>query len=230
MAAGLPVVASDYDGYRDAVTADVGVRVPTRWLADPGFLRDLSPVLYERPLHLLLGQGLEVDLAALEGALVGLHEDRARREAMGRAAAARALAVYDWRAVVPRYEAVWRELGARPLAPAAPDAAAAPHPLGLDYGRVFAGYPTAGWEPQRKVRPTEAGRAVLGGDGRWVYLYPELRQILSEREVVEAVRLAGDGAPLGALEAGLRAAFPAAPPWRARVAVAWAVKHGLLGE
>jgi len=223
MAAGLPVIASDYDGYKDTVTPEAGIRVPTRWLADPAFLRDLSPILYERPLHLFLGQGLEVDLAALESALVELYLDAGRRAAMGRAAARRAESIYDWRAVIPRYEAVWRGLAARPFAPAA----GAAHPLGMDYGRVFGHYPTAGWDPARVVRATEAGRAVLGGFQHLIY--PELRQILSDAEVLEGVRLAGGGLALGDLVAGLALAFPAAPAWRGRVTAAWLLKHGLVG-
>jgi glycosyltransferase involved in cell wall biosynthesis len=223
MASGLPVIASDYDGYRETVTPEVGIRVPTSWVADPGFLRDLSPILYERPLHLALGQGLEVDLAALESALLVLALDRDRRAEMGRAAARRAEAEYDWSAVIPRYEAVWRELASRPFAPGP----AVPHPLGLDYARVFGHYPTAGWDPSRVVRATETGRAALGGFPHLIY--PELRQLLSEAEVLEGVRLAQEGLALGELVAALGRAFPAAPAWRPRIAAAWLLKHGLLG-
>ncbi len=66
MAAGLPVVVSDFDGYKDTVDAEVGVRVPTRLNADWAELSELAPLLYERPLHLVLGQSVEVDLAVFE--------------------------------------------------------------------------------------------------------------------------------------------------------------------
>ena len=66
---GLPVVMSDFDGYKDTVDEEVGVRVPARFAAPLDRVSELSGLLYERPLHLFLGQAMEIDLPALETAL-----------------------------------------------------------------------------------------------------------------------------------------------------------------
>ena len=130
LAAGLPAVVSDFDGYKDTVTPDVGIRIPTRWNPDLSFVSDLAPVLYERPLHLLLGQSVEVDLSALEIALDDLCGDADRRADMSRRAAAHATAQYDWRVIIPAYEAVWKKLAAGPPeAPPAPPSIIPGHEL-----------------------------------------------------------------------------------------------------
>ena len=60
MGAGLPVIVSDFNGYKDTVQEGVGLRVTTRWNTEMDFLSDLAPLLYERPLHLFLGQAIEL--------------------------------------------------------------------------------------------------------------------------------------------------------------------------
>ncbi|MEE2751399.1 MAG: glycosyltransferase family 4 protein, partial [Myxococcota bacterium] len=100
MAAGLPVIASDLDGYKDTVSEEVGIRVPTHWNADMSFLSEIGPLLYERPLHLFLGQGIEVDLVALGEAFETFYSDPEGLEARGRAASERARNLYDWPKVI----------------------------------------------------------------------------------------------------------------------------------
>lgn len=224
MAAGLPVVVSDFDGYRETVTPDAGLRIPTRWNASLDFLRDLSPILYERPLHLFLGQSLEVDLPALEGALAALYEDEPRRAAMAKAAAARGES-FDWRRVIPRYEQVWRRLAAKRLAPARPEG---PHPLGMDFERIFARFPTEGFRPERAVKPSPLADSLCA-DGNNAYpIFPELQNLVTDAEVLEALELARPGIAAGALAEALARRHPELPPWRARYAIAWLLKHGLL--
>ena len=132
LAAGVPVVASDFDGYRDTVDEEVGVRVPTRLNADWAELSELAPLLYERPLHLVLAQSIEVELAPLETALRALIADRPRREQLGKAAAERARTRFDWSVVIPKYEYEWHRLAATGAQPSGRS-----HPLKLDYGDFF---------------------------------------------------------------------------------------------
>ena len=88
MAAGLAPISSDFDGYKDTVPPDAGIRVKTPWHADHSFLSELRPLLHERPLHLLLGQTVEVDLGELEEAIVALAADDCRRVDLSRRAIA----------------------------------------------------------------------------------------------------------------------------------------------
>ena len=122
MAAGLPVIASDWDGYRETVRDGVdGFLVPTSQPADPACA--LAPseayedgrLSYDRYIghaHLMVG----VNVPRCTEALVRLIQDPALRASMGAAGRERAGAVYDWAVVMTQYQALWAEQDARRLA------------------------------------------------------------------------------------------------------------------
>lgn len=159
-AAGKPVIASDYDGYRDLVLhGRTGLLVPT---LDGGAVDDVSllaPLLYDSAYHLWLAQDVAVDVGALAGFLRRMLRPEARRE-MGDMARAHA-ANFDWPAIIDRYLELWERLAAEP-APE-PGQGASRHPLTLDYGRVFAGYPARRLGDGDLLEATELGQAVYRG-------------------------------------------------------------------
>ncbi|MHB1036192.1 MAG: glycosyltransferase family 4 protein [Pirellulales bacterium] len=150
MAAGLPVVASDWDGYRDTVRHGIdGFRVPTLMPA-AGAGEELARryACEEDDYDHYIGnasQCVAVDVAACAeafGRLVG-NEDLRRK--MGESARSRALTCFDWSVVVRAYQDLWRELAqrrtnARELTPRGKDSAA--HPLRDDPFAVFACFAT----------------------------------------------------------------------------------------
>ncbi len=232
MAAGLPAIVSDFDGYKDTVIPEVGIRITTRWHADQSFLSELGPLLYERPLHLLLGQSVEVDLDELEEAIVALAADDRRRADMSRRAIAHARSRFDWRVIVAAYEAVWRRLAARPRPSAAGMAPDARPPLAMSFGEIFSHYPSGTIAPARPLARTEVARALCAAQNGYI-IYPELKNVFSGDDVMAALALVGDreGADrvtVGALTEELQSRFPWAPLWRARMLVIWLLKHGLV--
>ena len=150
MAAGLPSVISDWDGYKDTVRDGVdGFRVPVA-MARAGLGRDLA-LSYAQGWSGYDGfvasaaQFTAADIPAAIEALGRLIESPDLRARMGAAAQARAKEVFDWRNIIPQYEALWAELDARRRA--APDSAsrgreAADNPWRLDPFRMFASYPS----------------------------------------------------------------------------------------
>lgn len=150
MAAGLPVVVSDWDGYKDTVRDGVdGIRVPTALPALGAAAAlvqsyDRGLIDYDRFVG-YQSQHCAVDIDAAAAAFVALlaHPERAR--AMGEAGMLRA-ADYRWSTVYARYQALWSELDARRRAhledrkpdPQAPLRASRPHPEAL-----YAAFPTA---------------------------------------------------------------------------------------
>ena len=130
MAAGLPVVITDWNGYRDTLEDGVqGIAVPTI-SAPPGDGQDV--VAHYRSGRYSYGsyiartaQFTAVDIDAATAAYSRLIADADLRRRMGDAGRARAYSVYDWPAIVPAYESLWDELAARqkadpeitPLAP-----------------------------------------------------------------------------------------------------------------
>ena len=149
MAAGLPVVVTDWDGYRDTVRDGVdGFCVPTA-MPPAGLGLDLAR-RYDAgqdTYDLYCGYTCElvaVDVAATAQAFDRLLSDPALRRRMGEAGRARARDVYDWRHIMTQYRALWAHLGEQrrhaddfhgPMQlNQAPDR--------LDPFELFAGYPT----------------------------------------------------------------------------------------
>lgn len=115
MAAGLPVVVTDWDGYRDTVREGVdGFRVQTMAPA-AGLLGDLSHrhALGIDTYDMYCGHSssfVAVDSDALAESFTTLFNSPSLRQQMGDAGRARAREVYDWKAIIGRYEAFWSEL------------------------------------------------------------------------------------------------------------------------
>lgn len=159
-AAGKPVIASDYDGYRDLVVqGKTGLLVPSADSGEVGDVSLLAPLLYDTAYHLWLAQDVAVDVGELAGSL-RLMLRREVREEMGRAALGHS-AAFDWPAVIGRYLALWERLGAEP-APE-PGQGVGLHPLAVDHGRVFAAYPTRRLRGEDMLEVTDLGRAVCRG-------------------------------------------------------------------
>lgn len=156
-AVGKPVIASDYDGYRDLVLhGRTGLLVPT---LDGGAVDDVSllaPLLYDSAYHLWLAQDVAVDVGMLAGFLRRMLRPEVRRE-MGDMARIHAVN-FDWSAVIDGYLELWDRLAAQP-APE-PGQGVSRHPLSMDYGRVFAGYPARRLCEGDLLEATELGQAV----------------------------------------------------------------------
>ena len=150
MAAGLPVLVTDWDGYRDTVRDGVdGVRVPTL-APEPGAGGELA-MLYETEAMsydqycLAAANATAVDIRRAAEALIALVRDPGVRARMGAAARRRAVETYDWRHIVAAYQALTIDLAARRhVAPerAAPAATEPRHPLRDDPFTLFAAYPS----------------------------------------------------------------------------------------
>src|SRR6185436_6468492 len=149
MAAGLPSVVSDWDGYRDTIEHGVhGMRIPTL-APPPGQGDDLADAhaaeldTYDRYCG-YASQFVAVDVAATADAYVALIGNTDLRRRLGETARATALAAFDWRHVVARYQELWSDLAERRKS--APESAAAagrtPWPARPDPFAAFASYPS----------------------------------------------------------------------------------------
>jgi glycosyltransferase involved in cell wall biosynthesis len=149
MAAGLPSVVSDWDGYRDTIEQDVhGIRVPTL-APPPGQGDDLADAhaietdTYDRYCG-YASQFVAVDVAATAEAYVALIGNADLRRRMGEAARATALAKFDWRHIIARYQDLWADLAERRQAAvdSAPGTSRMPCPARPDPFAAFASYPS----------------------------------------------------------------------------------------
>ncbi|MFH0900863.1 MAG: glycosyltransferase family 4 protein [Pseudomonadota bacterium] len=225
MAAGLPVVVSDYDGYKDTATEEVGIRVPTRACADLSELADLAILMYERPLHLMLGQNVEVDLAALEEAIVEMHQNERRRTAAAQNARRRARDLYAWPRVIASYEREWRRLAAMP---SGRHERPARNPLSLDYDTAFANYPSERLSTERTVQRTPFAEEAIAKGGHPIY--PELRYLISDPRVALVYQSSVEPVTIARLTSLLVDSDPQRPAWHAQYLIGWMLKHGMLGS
>ena len=118
MAAGLPVVVSDWDGYKDTVRHGIdGFRVPTLSLppgqgANLANRYDLDLINFDY-YSAYASQLVAVDVAGAANAYRKLIDDSELRVRMGAAGARHAREVFDWSVIMRRYLALWDELNER---------------------------------------------------------------------------------------------------------------------
>ncbi|WP_226886614.1 glycosyltransferase family 4 protein [Nisaea nitritireducens] len=115
MAAGLPAVVSDWDGYKDTIIdGETGFRVPTTTpAAGDGFEQAFRYQTGQDNYDRFIGRAsmmTSCDLDAAADALVRLAEDPELRARMGDAGRARARTHYDWSVIIRSYEDLWLEL------------------------------------------------------------------------------------------------------------------------
>jgi hypothetical protein len=241
MAAGLPVIVSDWSGMKDTVPPEAGFRIPTETARS-----DLSAYLGRRHFNDTdtYGQYLSqlsaltcIDLRALTAALVALAGNPGLRERMGRAGQAHARQTYDWQAVIPAYEALWAEQAA--MLHHARSSGSAPSPMrATDLpphpgpGVFFAGYPSrSGPDPDARFCASSAV-AGLPPVAKMLELrhYAALKRLIESPEriaaLLEAATAAGSAGGLLhdlARDAGL-------PEPAAMRAILWLMKYGYVEQ
>ncbi|MFO1147611.1 MAG: glycosyltransferase family 4 protein [Alsobacter sp.] len=147
MASGLPVVVTDWDGYRDTVRDGVdGFRVPTAMPASGA--GEAFAARYERgtlnydQYCCVTCLSVAVDLGVLVDRLAALVSDAGLRRRMGEAGRAHVRSLYDWTRVYGLYKEVWRECEALRRAAASAESAPQAPASSLDPFELFASYPT----------------------------------------------------------------------------------------
>ncbi|MTW22766.1 glycosyltransferase family 4 protein [Allochromatium palmeri] len=235
MAAGLPAVVSDWNGYKDTVRDGVdGFRIPTRMPA-PGEGADLAwrhasgETTYDRYCG-ETSQLVSVDVKACADAFERLLTDPELRALLGEAGAQRARELFDWSVIVRSYETLWHELNLRRIhkAESVPRVGTHPaHPARPDPFTLFASYPTSHLRPETRLLATADAksryRSLLdaGSVSFSDYVLPPAKSL----SVV--LQHFAEGAELGPLLDSKSAGDARLTLTRA---VHWALKYGLLEE
>jgi glycosyltransferase involved in cell wall biosynthesis len=230
MAAGLPSVVTDWDGYKDTVRDGVdGFRVPTiaprpGQGADLAYWFDNLWMNYDNYVG-AAGQLTAIDYDAAEAAISALVLNPELRRRMGEAAKVRAREVFDWEAIIPQYQALWAEQNARRLA-APPAAADRDNPFRPDPFTNFRSYPTRHLLSETRVRSVgvswDEAKALLVGP---LVSYSSFnRPTLVEAE--QALRWLG-GRP-DATAAEVAAQFPVARRSFMERGLLWLARYGLV--
>lgn len=159
MAAGLPVVVSDWDGYKETVRDGIdGFRIPT--MSMPSGTGQALADFYEMGVydyHKYCGstsQLVAVDVSRAADAYSRLIKDADLRHKMGAAGQERAHTEFDWVHVFRKYVDLWEELEERRRS--GPTLYPASHrrqrPDRMDPFTIFGSYPTSSITPEVRIK------------------------------------------------------------------------------
>jgi starch synthase len=160
MAAGLPVIVSDWDGYRDAVRPQLdGFTITTTAPPLP-----TGQIIGERYYNHLdnygeyltaAAQSTAIDIQQTTNAIVTLANDSVLRQRMGQSGRQRVAETYDWQHIIAAYTALWTELGQRrrraPPPSPFPERWPAAHPAYPNPYAMFASFPSTMLTPESRL-------------------------------------------------------------------------------
>lgn len=110
MAAGLPAVVSDWDGYKDIVEEGIsGFRIPTLWGPCSSHVEIQAEMYVFAADHFAMSQGVVIDEDLFVARLSQLLSSKEFRETMGTKAVQSAKR-FDWKHIVSQYEELWKSL------------------------------------------------------------------------------------------------------------------------
>ncbi len=232
MAAGLPVIVSDWDGYKDTVRDGVdGFRIPTV-MPQAGSGIDLAERYANGTdtydFHCgFASQFVALDAKALDEAFKNLIANPQLRRTMGDSGRKRAHAEYDWAVIYRRYQALWDELAERRRADPDlhPPVDITARPDRSDPFAAFAGYATTQIGPTHLVTLREEAsnlglHRALALNAFALKLQPDavvcaaIVSFLTERGPQKVSRITD--------------LFPGTPAWQLQRSLVWLAKMELL--
>lgn len=178
MASGLPVIASDWDGYKETIVhSKTGFKVPTYWAKCDNTICSLAPIsnVFGWTLdHLYLAQSTCVDIQKMSEYLTLLIKNKELSKKLGDNARRHVLENYDWKVVIKSYEDLWTMLHKR-VNSSPPEATYLFQPRYFD---TFKHYATNILDGQTKLRTTQYGIDVLE-EKAVCEIYDEMQFMLS---------------------------------------------------
>jgi len=220
LAAGLPLIVSDFSGYREIVTSDVARMVPTRWCNLDLFSHmELGPLADEAALHRYMAQSVSVDINDLADAMNELFTHPETRAEMGALARKRFDDQYSYPIIIDRLEAFWLEVkkdfnrdtlpeGSRPLFP--------------DYFRSFSHYFTEHIGPDDPVKSTDFALGLLQSKQDYPLL-PGMDQVVDPANIRTIIAQAREPQTVGDLLDQMGRQRD-----KGHYQIMWMIKHGLL--
>jgi hypothetical protein len=228
-ASSLPVIASDFDGYRDLVEhGRTGFLVPTLGPLAASDTDVRSCFVSAGEYHLRLAQQCVVEQVPLADAMARLALDRELRLSMGALARRRVLREYSWDGVVRQYVRLWDRLADISISREEETRLrGARHPAHPPYMEIFGAYYSSrlaeACKNGRMVRWSRAGEAIYRGEDKLV-VYQLVEDNVQEDTLQRLLFSARKPVPLAKLVNS---------PGSGRISdgdfmLLWALKHDLL--
>lgn len=220
--AGLPVVASDYNGYRELIYHNKnGFLIPTLGPDKTEYIDDLAPLIFDSESHLLLAQSCGFDLHVLAGTMIRLIADPELRKKTGKNAKINA-AEYTWDKIIQSYVSCWKELNNLEDKRSLKDQK---HPVHTSYSDIFSHYTTDSWI-NSVVSLSKLGQAVYREKDHLV-IYSGLSDFIDKEKIRMLLFLSRSPIKTPTLIARLCAALDLDQNL-SRLIISWAIKQGLL--
>lgn len=183
MRAGIPVILSDWNGYRDLiVSGQEGFLIKTASADHDDISRSLS-LVSKTQAQLIQAQGVAVDIEALKLALSTLLMDESVREKMSEAAIRRVNETFSWPLLIEQYHKLVEELGQ--------EASRIRHhqgrAVGMPYQEVFGHYATVALQETDVLVTTDRGLRVLLMSEKG-FFFNQLSHLLDKNEIREVIR------------------------------------------
>ena len=229
LAAGLPAVVSDWNGYKDTVRDRVdGFRIPTWMPATP--MGQNYALNYETGVSNydeycgVTCQNVSVDHGALVEAIYRLVEDPSLRAQMGQQGKIQARQEFDWSVIIGKYFALWHELAdIRGSYIDGSDVSAPPVAPGRrDPFDVFASYPTRQIDHRTRVLKSDLDRDWSELRQHWLFSYTAAT--LPSADIIASLMAAAEDNTKKSIEALARESN--VPLDAALLAVSWLAKIG----
>jgi D-inositol-3-phosphate glycosyltransferase len=226
MACGLPIVATDWDGYREIVVdGETGHLVPTWWGRCDEDFNLLSLMGAWETDHFFLTQSIAFSVDRLVEILSSLLRDAEKRQEMGRKGRARVEEMFCWEIIIRQYEHLW--LQCQNLLT---NFITAPSNFSLPrFWQTFSHYPTYAVTPSTKVLLTPLGYSLTEGQDA-ILIYDELRFFLDD-DLLDFLLEAVYSASSKTVEEILRDARRENPSWSSSFVtyhLLWLAKQGFL--
>lgn len=227
MASGLPVVCSDFNGYRELIRDnETGFLISTYGLAKtPSFIQAAEGVLQPPVMRLFHSQMVAVDLGEMAEAFLKLIHNGNLRKKMGETTIKDAQK-YRWKNIIQQYELLWNEL--KQVAHTERWTPGCQSELFMDSSIAFAPHVSERLNPQTNFLTTDVGR-VLMEKGNSVIRYEDVSECLRpdlEKWLLQTCQKARSLSGLLALAAQ---AFPHKEP-TLEFHLIWLLKHGALSR
>ncbi len=226
MACGLPVVATDWDGYREVVVdGETGYLVPTWWgKCDEDFNLLALMGAWETD-HFFLTQSVAFSVDSLVEILVSLLQDAEKRQEIGRRGRERVEKMFCWETIILQYEQLWLRGEKFSI-----DFITPPTNFSLPrFWQTFCHYPTHKISHKTKVLLTPLGYSLSEGQEE-LLIYDELRFFLDE-DLLDFLMEAIYSAPQKTLEELRLDARRKNPSWSSPFVtyhILWLAKQGFL--
>jgi glycosyltransferase involved in cell wall biosynthesis len=224
MAAGLPVVAPNWDGYRDiVVNGETGFLATTSVCKDTGLLNAVSMLIDPA---FALGQRVIIDIDSILHSLTLLSRNRALARQMGERGRERARTHFSWQTIVARLEDLWNcqiENGMKLRSTSSVEAFGF-----MDHEKVFEGHPERLLSTDTVVTLSDDAdnliERMLGGE---LFSLPPIAGFSGEvdRRIVELCRSQN---PISIAELIERVQSEASGPSMVTTQVSRLIKYGLL--